>query len=141
MTREQIQTLFDQRHGALARRDARALSDLHAQTGVLESPSAGGTVTGRAAIERIYHAWFTAFPDLVFVSDELLIDGDRVVEVATISGTDTGGFMGLSPTDKPFRLPMIVLFTVQDGHILHERRVYDFTGLLVQIGVLKAKPA
>ena len=141
MTRDQIHTLFDQRHGALTRRDSTALADLHAQMGVLESPAAGGTVTGRAAIERVYQAWFTAFPDFDFVSDELLVDGDRVVEVGTISGTDTGGFMGLPPTDKPFRLPMIVLFTVKDGHILHERRIYDFTGLLVQIGVLKAKPA
>jgi len=141
MTREQIHTLFDQRHGALQRRDSDLLAALHAQMGVLESPSAGGTVTGRAAIERVYQAWFTAFPDFDFLSDELLVDGDRVVEVGTISGTDTGGFMGLPPTDKPFHFPVIVLFTVQDGQILHERRVYDFTGLLVQIGVLKAKPA
>jgi hypothetical protein len=28
-----------------------------------------------------------------------------------------------------------------DGLIEHERRIYDFTGLLVQIGVLRAKPA
>jgi hypothetical protein len=28
-----------------------------------------------------------------------------------------------------------------DGKIQHERRVYDFTGLMVQLGVLKAKPA
>jgi predicted ester cyclase len=70
----------------------------------------------------------------------LLTDGDRVVEVATISGTDIGGFMGLPPTDKSCRLPMILLFTVKDGHTLHERRVYDVT-LLGQIGVLKAKPA
>jgi hypothetical protein len=28
-----------------------------------------------------------------------------------------------------------------DGLIEHERRIYDFTGLLVQLGVLRAKPA
>jgi hypothetical protein len=28
-----------------------------------------------------------------------------------------------------------------DGAVVHERRIYDFTGMLVQIGVLKAKPA
>ena len=27
-----------------------------------------------------------------------------------------------------------------DDHILHERRIYDFTGLLVKLGVLKVKP-
>jgi hypothetical protein len=36
---------------------------------------------------------------------------------------------------------MVFLYTVKDGQILHERRIYDFTGMLVQIGVLKAKPA
>jgi predicted ester cyclase len=52
-----------------------------------------------------------------------------------------GGFMGLPPTGKPFRLPIVHFYEFQDGHILPERRIYDFTGLLVQIGVLKAKPA
>jgi hypothetical protein len=27
------------------------------------------------------------------------------------------------------------------GLIAHERRIYDFTGLLVRLGVLRAKPA
>jgi hypothetical protein len=31
--------------------------------------------------------------------------------------------------------------TFADGLIAHERRIYDFTGLLLQIGVLRAKPA
>jgi hypothetical protein len=30
--------------------------------------------------------------------------------------------------------------TLKGGKIQHERRIYDFTGLLIQIGVLKAKP-
>ena len=27
-----------------------------------------------------------------------------------------------------------------DRHIAHEKRIYDFTGFLLEIGVLKAKP-
>jgi hypothetical protein len=29
----------------------------------------------------------------------------------------------------------------EQGLVAHERRIYDFTGLLVQLGVLRAKPA
>jgi len=47
----------------------------------------------------------------------------------------------MSPTGKPALLPMVIVCTVKDGLIAHERRIYDFTGMLVQIGVLKAKPA
>jgi predicted ester cyclase len=49
--------------------------------------------------------------------------------------------MGLPPTGKKFTMPMVFLFTIRDGRIQHERRVYDFTGLMIQLGVLKAKPA
>jgi len=31
--------------------------------------------------------------------------------------------------------------TIRHGEIVHERRIFDFTGALVQIGVLRAKPA
>ena len=31
--------------------------------------------------------------------------------------------------------------TLRNGLIVHEKRIYDFTGFLMEIGVLKAKPA
>jgi steroid delta-isomerase-like uncharacterized protein len=141
MTRDDIRDLFERRRDAINRHDAAAAAALHSPAGVLESPTAGGTVQGRLPIEQVYQAWFTAFPDLVYAHDELIVEGERVAEVGTLSGTATGGFMGLPPSDKPFHVPVLILLTVRDGAIAHERRVYDFTGLLVQIGVLKAKPA
>jgi len=141
MTHEEIAALFDRRQAAWERRDVTALAGLHAGACVVESPTAGGSVTGRAAISRLYEAWFKAFPDVTLTTDELVIDGDRVAQIATIAGTDTGGFLGLPASGKPFRVPLLVLFTVKDQQIVSERRIYDFTGLLIQIGVLKAKPA
>ncbi len=140
MTRQDIHALLDRRQVAYDRRDVVALTNLHAEDGVVESLVAG-TVRGRAAIGDVYRAWLTAFPDVVITSEDLVIDGLRAAHVQTHTGTDRGGFMGLPPTGKPFRVPIVYLFEFQDGHILHERRIYDFTGLLVQIGVLKAKPA
>jgi steroid delta-isomerase-like uncharacterized protein len=139
MTRGQIVTLLTSRHEAFERRDLRKLAGLYSEECVLESPMAG-TVAGRAAIEQAFHALFTAFPDLVFTSDEILIDGDRVAQTLTLVGTDIGGFMGLPPTAKRFRTPVVVLSTIKDEHIVAERRIYDFTGLLMQVGVLKARP-
>jgi steroid delta-isomerase-like uncharacterized protein len=140
MTRTDILALLDRRHTAYERRDPHALASLHAEDAVVESLMAG-RVVGRVAIGDVYRTWLSAFPDLVVTRDELVIDGDRVVEVVTHAGTDRGGFMGLPPTGKPFRLPIVHVYRMADGHIAHERRIYDFTGLLVQIGVLKARPA
>jgi predicted ester cyclase len=60
---------------------------------------------------------------------------------ATFSGDDRGGFMGLPPTGRHVTIPVVFVYEFRDGQIVHERRVYDFTGLLVQVGTLKAKPA
>ncbi len=32
------------------------------------------------------------------------------------------------------------LLTLGDDHIVRERRIYDFTGLLIKLGILKVKP-
>ena len=140
MTREEVVKLFNRRCDAFARLDAEALAADHAEGSVYESPAAGGTVTGRKAIAKIHRGFFTGFPDVTMDWTDLVIDGDRVVQMATVSGTDTGGFMGLPPTGKRFGLPVVFMFTLKDGLIAHQRSVYDFTGMLVQIGVLKTKP-
>lgn len=140
MTRAEIVGLLDQLQAAVGRRDVDALANLHAQDGVVESLMAG-TVRGRAAIGEVYRAWFAAFPDVAVTTDQVLVDGDRAVVVSTVAGSDRGGFMGLPPSLKPFRTAMVRFYSFKDGRIAHERRIYDFTGLLVQIGVLKARPA
>ena len=141
MTRQEMEALLAQRTDAMTRHDASAMAQLYAKDCFLESPTAGGTVKGRRGVEDVSRAWFKGFPDAVWTTEELLIDGDRMVQIATATGTDTGGFLGLPPTGKPFRLPMVTIFTMKGQEIVHERRIYDFTGMLVQIGVLKAKPA
>jgi steroid delta-isomerase-like uncharacterized protein len=140
MTREAILNLFERRMHAVNGHNVEALADLYAHDAVVESPL-GGTHQGRSAIASVFAAFFGALSDARLTQDELIIDGDRVVQVVTMSGTDTGGFMGMPATGRPAQLPMVVVCRVADGLIAHERRIYDFTGMLVQIGVLKARPA
>lgn len=139
MTRDDVIALFTRRQDALRRHDAPALAADHADDCVLSSPMAG-QVVGRDAIADVYRTWFSGFPDLELQQEELVIDGDRVVQILTMSGTDTGGFMGLPPTGKAFRVPIVMSYTLRDGRITRWQTIYDFTGILVQIGMLKAKP-
>lgn len=139
MTREDITAWFVRRQEAFKRHDARALAADHADECILQSPMAG-QVVGREAIEHVYRAWFTGFPDVTLDDEELIVEGDRIVEVAMMSGTDTGGFMGLPPTGKGFRASVVLVYAVQDGQIVRFRTIYDFTGILVQTGLLRAKP-
>ena len=140
MTREAIEALFDAREQLLRRRDAAGLAKAHALDGVVESPIFG-TVRGRAAIERSYAQLFEGFEDSVFEREQLLIDGDRVAQFFKWHATHTHEMFGFAPTGRQFTVHGALVFQFKDGHIAHERRIYDFTGLLVQIGVLKPRPA
>jgi steroid delta-isomerase-like uncharacterized protein len=139
MTREEITAMFARRERAFADMDAVTLAADYADDAVIESPTAG-VHQGREA-RQAFEAIFHAFGDQTRHLEARVIDGEHVAEVMTIEGTNLGGLMGLPPTGKDFRLPAVFLYDLRGGKIVRERRIYDFTGLLVQIGVLKAKPA
>lgn len=140
MSRDEIEALIDRRGLAWNARDAHALTLDHSEDGVVESPLAGGTCQGREAIEKLYATYFRAFTDLKLEKRDLLIDGNRVALFAHTSGTDHGGFMGMAPTGRAVKISIVFLYDLRDGLIVSERRIYDFTGVLIQVGTLKAKP-
>ena len=140
MTRDDIVAFFHRRQELYDELDAAALAVDYAEDAVIESRF-GGVHTGPPAAEHTFRAFFAAFLDCTIKTESLLIDGDRVAQALAVAGTHIGEFMGLPPTRKPFRFNAVILYELRDRKILHERRIYDFTGLLIQIGMLKVKPA
>ena len=139
MTRNEIVALFQRRQEAWEDLDAKTLAADYTDASVIESPSAG-VHTGRDA-EKAIGVFFDAFLDLTMTVDALVIDGDIVVTILSFEGTHMRPLLGFEPTGKRFHLSAAFVHRLKDRKIIHERRIYDFTGLLVQIGVLKAKPA
>jgi steroid delta-isomerase-like uncharacterized protein len=139
MTREDMLAFCHRRAEAWRRRDPVALASHHADHGTVVSPIFS-KVTGRATIQRSYESLFQAFPDWSMDNEPPLIDGDRVAVPFIARATHAGRFMGLDGTGRRCEIHGVLLMQMTDGLIAHERRVYDFTGLLIQLGVLKSKP-
>jgi steroid delta-isomerase-like uncharacterized protein len=140
MSRQQVLELFKRREDAYEDLDAAMLATDYTDDAVIESPTAG-VHRGREAAEKALTAIFKAFLDLTVTTEHHIIDGDQVASVLTLEGTHIGDFLGIPPTGKQFRMPAVFFYQLENGRIVHERRIYDFTGLLLQIGILKAKPA
>lgn len=139
MTANQIREFFTLQDAHWRSRNPDALAAGHAPDGTLVSPIFR-TVSGARDITASYARLFEIFPDWDLKSEDLLIEGDRVAQPSTVTATHRGEFMGLAGTGKAFTIQGVRLFTMRDGLIAHERRYYDFTGLLMQLGVLKGKP-
>ncbi len=141
MTRDELQAILERQVETWNRHDPAAIARLHAQDGIVESPMYA-TRQGRPAIEEAYAAFFKSFRDATLVVEAMLLELPRAAVFATVQATHTDDFFGLPGTGRRLEFRNARLLTLNDeGLIAHERRIYDFTGLLLQVGVLKAKPA
>ena len=140
MDRTEILEFFAKRDRAWQGHDPEVLIAGHTEDGEIDSPL-WGKLKGHKAIQKSYIDWFATFPDTEYFSDHLLIDGDRAAQFIKITGTQQRDFCGFPPTGKRFQFSGASLYFLKDGRIEREVRTYDFTGLLLQLGALKAKPA
>jgi steroid delta-isomerase-like uncharacterized protein len=89
-----------------------------------------------AGHEQLMTALWTAFPDAHQVNDELIAEGDQVVERYTVHGTHRGEFMGIPPTGKQVRVTGIGIDRIKDGKIVETWLSMDLLSLMQQLGVI-----
>ena len=82
-----------------------------------------------------------AFGDVTMKVEDIVIDTENAaaVLIVTSQATHRGDIFGLPGSGRRVETQMMFLFRLSDGRIASERRLYDFTGLLVQLGVLRTK--
>ena len=118
-----------------------ALVNCYSDDCVVKSPIFQ-TIQGREAIEASFRKMFLAFGDYAFELDDLVIDcgsDERAVFLVTSEVTHRGEIFGMPGTGRRVENTLAFFLRFENGLIAAERRVYDFTGFLVQLGVLKAR--
>ena len=140
MTHDDVAKFFALQQQEWKARDAEALARRHAETGTIVSPIFR-TVQGRDDILESYQSLFETFPDWDYTAEQLVVDGDSAAEEFVVHATHSGDFMGLPASGRRFEIQGVRVFEMKDDLIAYERRYYDFTGLLIQLGILRSKPA
>jgi steroid delta-isomerase-like uncharacterized protein len=139
MTRDAITDMFTRRLECWRAADAASLAAAHAKDGTVFSPMFGAVV-GRPAIDRSYEKLFQVFENWTIDNSQLLVDGNRVAQMYEGHSTHIGEMFGVAPTGKSIVTRGVFIFELNEqGLILTERRFYDFSAMLIQIGVLRPK--
>ena len=81
-----------------------------------------------------------AISDMEVDVEDLIAEGDRVVDRITVRGTHTGELMGVPPSGKRFEMQEIHIARIVDGKIVERWTQVDMLGLLQQIGGIPASP-
>jgi steroid delta-isomerase-like uncharacterized protein len=143
MTSDEIRSFLDRFVGAWEKQDVAALGACYAEACTVVSPIFH-TLKGRAQVERSYTDLFRAFATPSIRVDDIVIssgDPPRAVIVWTVQSVHAGEIFGMPGSGRRIERTIAYILTFRDGLIVNERRVYDFTHMLMQLGVLKAKPA
>ena len=100
----------------------------------------GGEITSLEEHENYFKSQRKKIPDARIEVVELIAEGDKVVSVTQQTGTDTGGFLSPTPTNKRIELKVIAIYTVRNGKIAYGDVTYDGLKLFQQVGFYPPLP-
>jgi len=101
-----------------------------------------GMSPGLETYKQIHTMAKASFPDIRTQTEDLIADGDKVVERWTQTMTHTGApFMGLPPSGKAVRVTGISIYRLANGRIVEHWANMDFFGVMAQLGAIPAPGA
>ena len=121
---------------ALNQQNWAAFYELVAPDIVLHNAST--TSQGLEAYQQFISMYYAAFPDLHFLLEDMIAEGDRVVFRYTAQGTHQGTLLGIAPTGKQVTVTGIGITRRANDQNVEEWLNVDALGLLQQLGVIPA---
>ena len=96
----------------------------------------GREVEDIATFKTFARAHREAFPDWYSTWEELVAEGDKVVERWTGRGTHRGAFQGLPATGRQVAVPGVVFYRIAGGKIVEFRGQFDRMAIMEQLGMI-----
>ena len=93
-------------------------------------------IEGLEAYRQFGSLYFSAFPDLQIIPEDLTAEGDKVTMRYGWRGTHKGELMGIPPTGKQVTTWGISILRVANGKIAEQWDSFDNLGMLQQLGVI-----
>jgi ketosteroid isomerase-like protein len=131
VTRDEAFALIRRLLEGAKRGDLETLRDCYAEDAVALSP-AFGEIRGREAILASWARLFTA-KDLAVDIATILVDGDRAVALGELTSSDLHRWFGQPAVRAPITYRVALLFTLVDGRVVRDQRLYDSAGVLERL--------
>jgi predicted ester cyclase len=97
-----------------------------------------GLPPGLAGGKMAHQGFVAAFPDGQTRTEDVIAEGDKVVERYSFRGTNTGSFLGAPPTGRRVESSSISIYRIANGKIVEHWGENDVIGVMVQLGLMPA---
>lgn len=95
-----------------------------------------GLTPNREGVRQFFALMRRAFPDLRFVVEDILVDGEKAAVRFRMNGTHRGEFMGVEPSGNRVEVDGIDVFRLADGQIKEHWGAMDSLRLMQQLGAV-----
>jgi predicted ester cyclase len=95
--------------------------------------------TGGEGVREFIAAVTAAFPDGQATIEDLITEGDRVMQRVTFRRTRQGEFLGVPATSRTVSAWVMVIRHMAGGKVAEEWQLVDGLGLMQQLGALPAE--
>jgi len=96
----------------------------------------GMDVVGINNFKQAMSSNYDAVPDGKLILDDIIVEGDEAALRYTSTGTHTGTFMGIPPTNKKVTIWILEIDRFSHGKIVEIWARTDTLGLMQQLGVV-----
>jgi steroid delta-isomerase-like uncharacterized protein len=100
-----------------------------------------GQQQGREGLKQVISAFRTVFPDIHWVIEEMVAEGDKVFSRFTWHGTHRGEFLGIPATGRQISVKGMVVDHVVAGKMAESRLLMDGLSMMSQLCVIAAQAA
>jgi len=95
-----------------------------------------GQRQGREGLIEVLGLMRAGFPDIHWMVEEMVAEGDTVVTRFTWTGTHRGVFLGVPATGRSVVVKGVVIDQLADGKMSKSRILMDSLGMMQQLGVV-----
>jgi hypothetical protein len=75
-------------------------------------------------------------PDVTYIIDDILVEGDKTAIRCTLRATHKGTFMGIPATGKRIAIKQVEIHKIFRGKIVEAWRFCDSQGMMNQLGII-----
>ena len=79
---------------------------------------------------------YTALPDLNWIVDDIIAEGNKVVTRTAARGTHKGEYRGIAATGRQVMVPGVDIYRIAGGKFVELWACLDTLGLMQQLGVI-----
>jgi predicted ester cyclase len=99
------------------------------------------TAPGAQGLDEVLNLFFTAFPDMHIVVEDVFGENDKAVSRGQMTGTHQGPFMNVPATGRAIKIGYIDIWKARGGRLIENWVQLDMLDLLIQLGAIPAPQA